>query len=178
MTKKNNKYFANPIYFSYALGRPLSKDEIGIHQNRHILLSQSAKLGTVIRFDSQLEFKVFQVLNNSPITSVIIPHHEVLIIPKKSSYVFPSGKTWKVDFLVKGHHKETLCLVEAKGIINRDFPFILNLLEQNRPELFNKLWIVFDSKIPVSKLLVKNLRKSKDCPKLLTLKQFTQQFLP
>ena len=170
-----NKYKAKPVYFSHRLARQLSVDEIRMHQNRHIFLAESAKLGSIIRFDSQLEFKVFQVLNGSSMVSNIISHHQVQIIPKKKSSVFPSGKTWKVDFLVKGHHKEPLCLVEAKGIIQRDFPFILNLLELNKPELFNRLWIVFNDRVPTSKLLVKNLRKV-NFPRLVTLKEFSQQF--
>ncbi|MDJ0650292.1 MAG: hypothetical protein QNJ60_16485 [Xenococcaceae cyanobacterium MO_188.B19] len=170
-----NKYKAHPVYFSHSLGRSLSIDEVEIYESRHILLSDSAKLGTVIKFDSQLEFKVFQVLNSSSLVSSIIPHHQVKLIPKNTSHVFPGGKTWKVDFLVKGQHKEPLFLVEAKGIIQRDFPFILNLLEQNRPELFNKLWIVFNDKVPTSKLVVKNLRKNRT-PKLVTLREFKNQF--
>ena len=170
-----SKYRAKPVYFSHCLGRQLSVDEVKTHENRHIFLADSAKLGAVIRFDSQLEFRVFQVLNNSSLVSSIIPHHQVKLIPKNTSHVFPNGKTWKVDFLVKGHHKEPLCLVEAKGMIQRDFPFILNLLEQNRPELFSKLWIVFNDKVPASKLLVKNLRKNR-IPKLVTLREFQQQF--
>ncbi len=171
----SKKYKAQPVYFSHTLGRQLSINEIRIYQNRHIFLSDSAKFGTVIRLDSQLEFKVFQVLNSSSLVSSIIPHHQVKLIPKNTSHVFPSGKIWKVDFLVKGQHKELLFLVEAKGMITNDFPFILNLLEQNRPELFHKLWIVFNDKVPTSKLVVRNLRKNKT-PRLVTLREFRQQF--
>ena len=45
-------------------------------------------MGDVIRFDSQLEFKVFQVLKDSSIVSNIIPHYQLEIVPKKISTVF------------------------------------------------------------------------------------------
>ena len=169
-----SKYKAKPVYFSHRLGRQLSFTEIQFCSNKLIQPLQKAKYGTVIRFDSQLEYKVYRALLSSPSVSTIIPHHQIELIPTNNSRIFPNGKTWKIDFLAKGQHKEPLFLVEAKGMIQRDFPFILNLLEQNRPELFNKLWIVFD-RVPTSKLLVKNLRKNK-VPRIVTLREFEQQF--
>lgn len=171
----SNKYNAKPVYFSHRLGRQLSIDEVESYSFKLTQLRKSNKFGTVIRFDSKLEFKVYQALFSNPSVSTVIPHCEIELIPKNSSRVFPNGKTWKVDFLVKGQHKEPLFLIEAKGIIQRDFAFILNLLEQNQPQLFNKLWLVFSDKVPTSKLLVRNLKKNK-FPRLVTLREFEQQF--
>ncbi len=63
--------------------------------------------------------------------SNIIPHHQVQIVPKKMSSVFPGGKTWKVDFLVKGQHKEPRektstkldRLLSAQGLVTIFFCF-------------------------------------------------------
>ncbi len=167
-----NKYRAKAVFYSHSLYRALTEHEIKIYQT-----CVNNPYGVITKFDSKLEFKVFQVLQNCPLVSDIIPHHQIRLIPKNSSSIFPNGKTWKVDFLVQGKQDKPLFLVEAKGIISRDFPFLLNLLEQNQPELFNKLWLVFNDKIPTSKLLVKNLRKSKSSLKLVTLKEFQQKLL-
>ncbi len=169
-----NKYGAKPVYFSYKLNRQLVPREIEIYKNNCIQSPELAKLGNIIRFDSQLEFIVFQILSSSPLISGVISHHPIEILPSNKFRCYPNGKKWKVDFLAKGHHKEVLMIVETKGLINKDFPWILLALEKEQPELFKKLWLVFDHHIP-SNNLIKNLQNTVDAyPKIVTVPQLRE----
>ena len=166
-----NKYGAKTVYFSHNLNRQLLPDEVTVYTNRFIQPPEIAKFGKVLKLDSKLEFQVFQILNSSYLVSDIIPHYPIDILLPNQSRCYPNGKKWKVDFLAKGHHKEVLMVVEAKGVVTRDFPWTLINLEREKPELFQKLWLVFN-RIP-SNNLIKNLRKTVDnYPKIVTLSQF------
>ncbi len=169
-----SKYKAAPVYFCSRQNRQLTPNEIKIYKAS----GNKSDFTDVIRFESQHEYKVYLVLRNSYLFSEISPQYQVEILPPKDSACFPTGKRWQVDFLAKGQHKEPLMLVEAKGLITRDFPLILAMFENFNQELFSKLWLVFD-RIPKHNQLVKNLlhRQNKpNIPRIVTLSQFQRLF--
>lgn len=159
-----NKYRATKVYYSSLLKRELT--------NYEYQQSSYRSFGKIIKFDSRFEYQVFQTLQQSYLAKEIIPHCPIALLPPCK--VFPKGKTWKVDFLVKGHNDSTLLLVEAKGIVNREFPWILALLELNNLDLFQRLWLVFN-RIP-SNNVIKILRRH-DYPKIVTLSQFRKTII-
>ena len=110
-----NKYKAIKVYYSSLLNRELTNYEYEQSSYRNF--------GKIIKFDSRFEYQVYQTLQQSYLAKEIIPHCPITLLPPCK--VFPKGKSWKVDFLVKGQHKEPLFLIEAKGIVNREFPWIL-----------------------------------------------------
>lgn len=159
-----NKYKASQVYFSISLERELTDYEAQESIYRDF--------GKVLKFDSRFEYQVFKVLHQSSLAYEIIPHCSIALLPPCKTY--PKGKSWKVDFLVKGQHKEPLFLVEAKGLVNREFPWILAALELTNPVLFQKLWLVFN-RIP-SNQVIKVLRKH-DFPKIVTLSEFKRTII-
>ena len=63
------------------------------------------------------------------------------------------------DFMISQPNRPStpMLYVEAKGVINKEFEFILSVLEQNNPIAFHTLYIVFADKIPSSNQVIKNL---------------------
>ncbi len=171
-----SKYKSSVVHYSPSKGRELSANEIENYKS----FGNISGFTDVIRFDSYHEYQVYQSLKNSQLGSAIIPHYSIPILPPKKSIIFPRGKNWRVDFLVKGYHQEPLLLVEAKGFITREFTLILAMLEKYNPNLFGKLWLIFpDNRIP-KKNLITNLRKKQNqpgTPKILTLSQFQELIL-
>ena len=108
------KYKAQIVYYSPSKDRQLTKNEILAYKSYGI----NSDFADAIKFDSYHEYKVYLTLRNSYIISEVIPHFPIEILSKKDKLAcFPTGKRWAVDFIARGHHKETLMLVEAKGVI-------------------------------------------------------------
>ena len=165
------KYKAKLVYYSPSKNRQLTKNEIQAYKSYGI----NSGFADAIKFDSYHEYKVYLSLRNSYIISEVIPHPKIEILSKKDKLAcFPTGKRWAVDFIARGHHKETLMLVEAKGVITQEFPFILAMLEKYHRELFGKLWLVFPNRIPKCYLIQNLLRRQNqpNMPRIVTLKQF------
>jgi hypothetical protein len=90
----------------------------------------------IIKFDSMLEFKTFQILKSFFILDInLFIHHKIELFP---------NKFWRVDFFVKV--KSYSILIESKGFITREFRLQLDILRHFNPIAFNKLIIVSDNK--------------------------------
>lgn len=163
------KYYSETVWFSPIRNRQLTINEVKIYRS----LGKKSEFADTIRFPSRHEYRVYSVLRNSHLFSEIIPQYKVEIIPPKQLLCFPNGKNWKVDFCVR-YQDKPLMLVEAKGIVTKEFPAILAMLEHYNRELFERLWLVFANKIPQTHL-IKNLQKHKRAPRICTFRQFQAQ---
>lgn len=125
----------------------------------------------IYRFDSTLEFCVYIKLLNLFPPNRIKRQVPVELIPKGQCH--PKGKTWKVDFAITYPNKDSsMFYVEAKGRITPEFRNTLPILEHTNPEVFNKLILVFGSKIPHENRVIANLLSKKFISRIHTLKSF------
>ena len=166
-----SKFNAKGVHFSPVLDRPLLANEILEYQQR----GHESDFPDTIFFASKHEYQVYLALCNSRLVSRVIPQYPVEIFPPKQYLSFPNGKRWKVDFLALGHQNKPLFIVEAKGFITLDFPYILAMLEAHNKKMFERLFIVFSGKVP-SKHILNNLIKTNKhtyrVPEISTLSQF------
>ena len=127
------------------------------------------------RFDSQHEFKVYLELVRQYGYERIIRQYEIQIISPGICY--PNGRTWRVDFAItlKTDRNNIVELYEAKGLVTREFTYILPLLEIAEPKLFNSLNIVFPNKVPLQNKVIKAMAKSVLAENLITLKDLQKQ---
>ncbi len=161
----SNKYQAKPVFYCHDLQRELSVEEIYTYKKGYYL----DRNWKVTKFDSQLEFKVFQILESSYLVKSLEVHPPIQLIPPKTCKCYPNGKNWKVDFIAKNNGGLPSMIVEAKGRVTKEFPLILAMFERSNPKMFEKLWLVFD-KIPSNNHLVKHLSKL-DVPRVVTVRQ-------
>ena len=114
-----SKYKSRKVYFDIRTQQLLtSNDARGIKKE---LTSD------LICFDSKHEYEVFKTLVGRNDYSLYL-QHSLQLIPSDTSDCYPNGKKWRVDFLIQ-NNSQTIAIVEAKGFITKDFPYILTLLE-------------------------------------------------
>lgn len=111
----------------------------------------------IYRFDSTLEFKVYMKLTQMYSPERVKRQVRLCLVPPGKCC--PKGKFWKVDFGItkKSNPKEYEHYVEAKGRITVDFRYTLPMLEYSNPEAFNRLTLVFGSKIPHGNQVISSL---------------------
>ncbi len=166
-----SKFKARGVYFSPVLDRPLLANEILEYK----LHSNTSSFSDTIYFASKHEYQVYLTLCNSRVVKRVIPQYPVEILPPKKYLSFPGGKRWKVDFLALGHQNEPLFIVEAKGFVTLDFPYVLAMLEVHNKKMFESLFLVFPSKVSNKRIinnLVKGQNSTHKLPKICTLPQF------
>lgn len=133
-----NKYGNRGVYYSIKDNSLLTPES----------LNPMGKKGRsdLIHFASLHEYKVFEFLVKLNSCELYLQHKIELISPNTVE-IYPRGKHWIVDFMLKTKNG-TLIPIEAKGKIMRDFPMILALLELHKPKLYQNLWIIFPKVIP------------------------------
>ena len=161
------KYRAKPLYYCHQAQKFIEPKQV-----KQLNKSEQKSL---TYFASRHEFDVYKVLFETGLRSKIELQPKVEIIPPKVTTCYPSGKYWKADFMARIDSKPVM-LVEAKGVVTKDFMLTLSLLELNNQELFNKLWLIFPNSIPQN-LLIKRLQQTTMKEKVLTLKQFRKKIL-
>lgn len=159
------KYRAKPLYYCHQTCAVIKPDRVK-------KLSVSAKK-SLTYFASSHEFNVYRVLLESGLYSQIELQPQIEVIPPGITTCYPKGKYWKADFMTCVNSKPTM-LVEAKGMLTKDFLLTLALLELNNLELFNKLWIIFPTVIPAN-LIIKRLQKTAMKERILTLGGFQKK---
>lgn len=98
-------------------------------------------LDRCIYFASKLELATYLQLRKYFPADLIRVQQPITLVPNGFS---ASGvKSWRVDFVITNERGRITALVEAKGVITEAFPYVLALLEQNSPALFQKLYLVF-----------------------------------
>lgn len=159
------KYRAKPLYYC--------------QQTKQIIESKQAKQLSKLEqksltyFASRHEFNVYRCLLEAGFCSEIQLQPKIEIIPPNTISCYPKGKYWKADFMTIVNSQPAM-LVEAKGVITKDFLLILALLELNNQELFSRLWIIFPTVIP-NNLPIKRLLKTAMKERILTLKNFREK---
>lgn len=144
-----SKYKASPLYYSPQTHQVLSAKE-----------AKGLNTGNLFYFASKHEFSVYQTL--LPLTykySLRLQSPIELVKPNLLS-TYPNGRMWIADFELRDEDS-TLMVIEAKGVLTKDFSLVLALLELNNQEFFNNLWLVF----PKSHL--RTIKSSRDYSKLL-----------
>lgn len=132
----------------------------------------------LIFFPSIHEFKVYRVLLSLTDKFLLEVHPSIEIIPPKVLETYPLGKRWTADFLLRDKaNKSAVAIIEAKGAITREFPYILALLELHNKELFEKTWLIFPLKIPTHNQVIKRLME-KRFHRVETLTSFTKRIAP
>ena len=165
-----NKYKAKPVYYDLVHNNVVSHLEIESYRIK-------GKLNTppwIHRFDSQHEFKVYLKLVDMYEPEAVQLQIPILLFPK--SFCHPNGKYWKVDFMVTNPKNllEVLFYVEAKGIITKEFEFILSVLEHHDPDTFTNLHLVFPNKLPTNNRLLKSIQKTDFSQRIYTRPQFNR----
>lgn len=131
----------------------------------------------ILHFASKHEFSVYLELLKVFPSSQIIPQCPIQILPPSKCY--PNGKKWKVDFAIKKPSPElgVIALVEAKGIVTREFLFSICCFEQSQhSELFDRLWLVFPTDNFPRNQLIKNLQKSDFGDRIIATKDIVPAF--
>ncbi len=165
---KQLKYRSKPVFWDLLDKRVISS--LGVEKYR---FKGKLKLPNHIeRFDSTLEFNVYQKLIDLYGNRRIVTQYPLMIFPP--GYCYPKGKYWRVDFAVKtaiGSNDYTR-FVEAKGAVLSDFRHTLSALENHDERSFCKLRIVFGGGIPQDSAFVKNLLKTDFKRNLYSFKHF------
>jgi hypothetical protein len=156
-----SKYKANPLYFHL--------------QTKQVLTAKDAKgldTSNLLYFASQHEFNVYQAL--LPLTEQyeLKTQSPIEVIKPKLLASYPNGKKWVVDFELKNKDGVTVALIEAKGVLLKEFLLVLALLELNNQDFFNKLWLVFPQKLPQSNRVIDSLLKTPMKERLITMQDF------
>lgn len=171
----NQKYSAKPVFYNLKSQTVLTSEYAERYrENGRIKLSRD-----IHKFDSTHEFKVYLHLARIYGARRIVLQHPIQVVPKGLCY--PNGKNWRVDFAINNYpnlHKIDY-FVEAKGMFTTEFAYTLALLEQNDPESFSKLRIVFGKSLPTKNRIITALLKTGYRPNLLILSELRQlQQLP
>ncbi len=136
MNGHNHKYNARATWFDTKLGTMVEPQVIRKareEKNRELL-------SRCIYFASKLEMATYLQLRKYFPADMIKVQQPICITASNTSAA--GIKSWRVDFtIIDG--KKILALVEAKGVITENFPYILTLLEQNNLTCFQKLYLVF-----------------------------------
>ncbi len=124
------------------------------------------------RFDSTLEFKVYQKLLDLYGEKRITRQYSLEIFPP--GYCYPKGKYWRVDFAIRSIYTPPAFaqFVEAKGIVLPEFRHTLAALESHNELAFCKLRIVFAHELPGNSSFIKNLMKTDFDAQMYSLKHF------
>lgn len=165
-----NKYKAKSVFYDWQSDTVLSTEEISAYRKH-------GKLNLpfwIHRFDSQHEFRIFNKLKDMYGKNRIQLQLPILLYDRTTCH--PNGKYWKIDFTVTASNNplQALFYVEAKGVVNKEFEYILSALEQNNPKVFSKLYLVFPDRIPSSNRVIKNLLKTPFQERIYKRTQFNQ----
>lgn len=170
MSSAQPKYKAKPVFWDIKNQRVIDSTDINQYRIKFRL-----KLPHYIRrFDSQHEFKVYLELLRMHGVERVESQFPVIVIP--SSYCYPSGKSWKIDFAIKsdcrwGGYSH---FVEAKGAFLPEFAHTLASFEYRHDSKFMKLIIVFPNAIPLNNRVIKALSNSPFKKNLLTFEELKQ----
>lgn len=171
-TKKNT---AKPVFYNLKSQTVLTFEYVERYrENGKLKLPKD-----IHKFDSTHEFKVYLHLIRMYGVRRVMLQHRIPVVPKGLCY--PGGKNWRVDFAINNYpnlHRIDY-IVEAKGIFTTEFAYTLALLEQNDPESFSKLRVVFCKTLPTKNRIITALLKTDYRENLLTLSELKQlQRLP
>lgn len=162
------KYRSSPVFWDLLSRRVIDTSEVEKYRSKGRL-----KLPNHIqRFDSTLEFNVYQKLVDLFGANRIVMQHPLLIFPP--GYCYPKGKKWRVDFAIKfsPNSNSFVLFVEAKGAILPDFRHTLSALENHDDRSFSRLRIVFGHGVPQDSAFIRNLLKTDFERNLYSFKQF------
>ncbi|MGB3535434.1 MAG: hypothetical protein WBA13_18190 [Microcoleaceae cyanobacterium] len=110
-----------------------------------------------VTFDSEFEFKVFNILKDNFELKTIDAHFPVCVRPQTQWF---KAQNWRVDFrikLPKVLNNSEYLYVEAKGIIQQEFKEKMKNLSYFRPDIFENLVIVS----PVNQCIVQGFNTVK-----------------
>lgn len=164
-----NKYNSKVVFWN-----ALKMCSVSKHEADSLRESKRKRLPDYIyRFDSTLEFRVYLALTKMYGASRVKRQISVPLIPHGICY--PKGKAWKIDFAVVNSFDSSkyAFYVEAKGRITPEFRNVLPILEHTNPDVFNRLFLVFGTKIPTENRVVANLLQGKNHHRVHTLKSFS-----
>lgn len=160
-----SKYYSRRVYYNI-----LNQTHVGAEEARKLYRDKKGKYSLpdeIIAFDSKFEFKMYQLLINTWGTKHVAYQYEVELLPPTLCH--PLGKDWRVDFVISQPQQGVIAFIETKGFINDWFLTTLATLEVTNPEVFHRLYLVFDTKVPTKHHVIKNLLK---------VKQVNQGILP
>ena len=161
-----HKYRAKPIYYDLLKNEQLTRNEVDFYKDNY----PSYYRDEIAFFASTFEFNVYQALLSKFSKSWIKLQHPVEIIGKGICY--PKGKIWLADFaIVNPSSNFLIAIVEAKGVLTKDFVLTLASLESMQPQLFQKVHLVFSDVIPTQNQVIKRLFRSSHRDKILTLSE-------
>ncbi len=164
------KYKAKPVFFDIELRGVLDSNLLEKYRVKgRLKLPES-----IVRFDSQHEFKVYLELCRMYGTERVTRQYLVKI--SLPGYCYPTGKSWKIDFAIADPDpfSDFTYYVEAKGAFLPEFAQTLASFESRSAESFERLIIVFGDSIPLNNRVVKSLFDSPFKSNLLTLKELEQ----
>ena len=152
-----NKYKAQAVYHHLEWDRPMNPFELEKFRN---LSNKSLKAHNILYFASRFEYRVYQHLVELFGAESVVCQCPVSIYP--ASKCCPNGKNWTVDFMVRANRerKRSVMFVEAKGMVTNTFMDNLIALEMFNQQVFNCLYVLFESAIPTKNRIIKNLLKS------------------
>jgi hypothetical protein len=148
MITKKSKYNAQALWYNPIIHKVVSS---AFYNLEHKLEGNKEDY---IYFPSRLELRVYLLLIDHFGIGRVRRQVKVLIVP--AGLCYPRGLYWAADFAVLHEHlahrvpdwHSIQYLVEAKGMVGERFRLQLALLEQFQPEYFDKLYVVFDKKVP------------------------------
>ena len=164
---KTPKFKAKPVFWDSRNKVVRSGIDIEIYRcNGKLKLPEH-----IWRFDSQHEFKVYlELVRIFGADRIERQYHVDLFFPSKC---YPNGKVWRCDFAIDNspNKDEWTHFVEAKGAFLPEFATTLALVEDKESEVFDNLFIIFNSKPPATNRVIKSLLKTDFKDHLLSLKE-------
>lgn len=116
-----SKFKNKPVYYDRRLNQVLEYRPLGA----------LGKDKDTVKFDSQFEFRVYQLLREYVADEYIHIHHPIKLKPKTA---YSNAVTYVVDFLVAIEPSKTPIYVEAKGCLTPEAKLKFQVMELLRPE--------------------------------------------
>jgi hypothetical protein len=161
---RTNKYKAKSVYYLPGEHRVIFASEVNktdIATKKYYFFPSLHELNVYLALLPLLE-KGYTIKNQSPIE--LIKPNELI--------TYPNGRYWVADFVLSGNSGMSYQMViEAKGVMTKDFVLLLALLEQNNKQAFDNLWLVFSS-IPKQNRVIQGLLKTPMKDRIHTLTTF------
>lgn len=86
----------------------------------------------IIRFDSRLEFQIFELLRKHISRRNIAIHHQIILKPETT---YSSTVSYFVDFRIIHPRNNGFLYIEAKGLLTPEALLKLKMLEITHPEV-------------------------------------------
>lgn len=103
-----------------------------------------------IQFPSKYEAQIYRIIKSQIDEANLREEKKVYALETQKKVVIYNGaffptRYWKCDFCITDYRSGKTVLVEAKGIEQREFSYILNLLASNNLPAFDSLVIVSEN---------------------------------